>query len=104
MRCHLILRELQKHVPYKIVVAHDGEEALEYLFGTGCFEGRDAFDSPLFVMLDMNPAKVKDLEVLQRIRGDARTRPAPVVVISTPNKGQDVLNSYDCGANGYLSY
>ena len=98
----VLLRAVQKLVSDEIVVAHDGEEALEYLFGTGRFEGRDVLDNPLLVMLDLDLPKVKGLEVLQRIRGDARTRPVPVVVISTSDREQDILDSYDCGANSYL--
>ena len=86
----------------KLSRPNDGEEALEFLFGTGGSEGRDALDNPLLVMLDLGLPKVKGLEVLQKIKGDARTRPIPVVVVSTSDSEQDILACYDCGANSYL--
>jgi two-component system, response regulator len=98
----LTLRAVRKHMPYGIVVTRDGAEALEFLFGTGRYAGRDLTLSPLLVLLDLKLPKVNGLEVLQRIRGDLRTRPIPVVIFTSSTEEQDILDSYRLGANSYI--
>jgi two-component system response regulator len=98
----LTLRAVRKHIPYGIVVARDGAEALEFLFGTGRYAGRDLTVNPLLVLLDLKLPKVTGLEVLRRIRGDGRTRPVPVVVFTSSTEEQDILDSYRLGANSYI--
>ena len=98
----LTLRAVRKHMPHGIVVARDGAEALDFLFGTGEFSGRDLSVSPLLVLLDLKLPKVNGLEVLRRIRGDARTRVIPVVIFTSSTEEQDILDCYSLGANSYI--
>jgi two-component system, response regulator len=98
----LTLRAVRKHMPYGIVVARDGAEALEYLFGTGRFADRDTSVCPLLVLLDLKLPKVNGLEVLRRIRSDAKTRAIPVVVFTSSTEEQDIQDSYNLGANSYI--
>jgi two-component system, response regulator len=98
----LTLRAVRKHMPHGIVVARDGAEALDFLFGTGNFSGRDLSVSPLLVLLDLKLPKVNGLEVLRRIRGDVRTRVIPVVVFTSSTEEQDILDCYSLGANSYI--
>lgn len=98
----LTLRAVRKHMPYGIMVARDGAEALEFLFGKGCHVGRDLSNSPLLVLLDLKLPKVNGLEVLRRMREDVRTRPIPVVVFTSSTEEQDILDSYRLGANSYI--
>jgi two-component system, response regulator len=98
----LTLRAVRKHMPHGIVVARDGAEALDFLFATGRYLGRDLSVSPLLVLLDLKLPKVNGLEVLRRIRGDARTRVIPVVVFTSSTEEQDILDSYNLGANSYI--
>ena len=85
-----------------VVVASDGAMALDYLFGTGVFEGRDVEDLPQVVLLDINLPKINGLEVLRRIRADERTRILPVVILTSSKEEQDLVESYRCGANSYV--
>jgi two-component system, response regulator len=98
----LTLRAVRKHVPHAIMVARDGAEALDFLFGTGSHAGRDLTAAPLLVLLDLKLPKVNGLEVLRRIRGDNRTRSIPVVVFTSSTEEQDILDSYRLGANSYI--
>ena len=99
----LILRALRKsNVVNEVVVARDGVEALDYLFGTGAHAGRDLDVMPQVVLLDLKLPKVDGLEVLQRIRADERTRRLPVVVFTSSSEEEDVMRSYDLGANSYV--
>jgi len=99
----LTLRALKKnHIANEIVVAHDGVEALDYLFGTGAHAGRDLSLMPQLVLLDLNMPRVNGLQVLQRIRADERTKRLPVVIFTSSNEEQDMLSSYDLGANSYI--
>jgi two-component system, response regulator len=99
----LTLRTFKKNrILNDVVVAHDGSEALEYLFGTGAYAERDTGIQPAFVMLDLNLPKVSGLEVLKAIRGDERTRLLPVVVLTSSDEERDFIQSYRLGANSYV--
>jgi two-component system response regulator len=86
----------------EIVVVRDGAEALEYLFVSGRYAARDASMGPEVVLLDLKLPKVDGLEVLRRIRADARTRRLPVVILTSSKEEQDMLRSYDLGANSFV--
>jgi len=86
----------------RIVVVTDGVKALDYLFGTGDHTGRDLHDMPAVVLLDLKLPKVSGLEVLRRLRADARTKRLPIVVMTSSREEQDVVASYDLGANSYV--
>jgi two-component system response regulator len=77
-------------------------EALDYIFGTGPFAGRDVARLPGLVLLDLKLPKIDGLEVLRRIRADERTRRLPVTVLTSSKEEQDVIKSYDLGANSYI--
>ncbi|MCP4129731.1 MAG: response regulator [bacterium] len=99
----LTLRALKKiDVDHDIVVTRDGQEALDYLFATGQYEGRDIEKNPELVLLDLNLPKVSGLEVLQRLRSDERTKLMPVVILTTSKEKMDVARSYELGANSYI--
>lgn len=99
----LTLRALKKHhLGNEIVVARDGVEALDYLFGTGAYAGRDLEKMPEVVLLDLKLPKLDGLDVLQRLRADERTRCLPVVILTSSNEEQDRLQSYDLGVNSYV--
>ncbi|HEX7053487.1 MAG TPA: response regulator [Burkholderiales bacterium] len=85
-----------------IVVARDGAEALDYVFGEGRFAGRDVSQQPAVILLDLKLPKVSGLEVLQRLRADPRTRLVPVVVLTSSSEDEDMLKSYESGANSYV--
>lgn len=97
----LTLRAVKKHMPYGIVVARDGAEALDYLFVAGRWAEREAAN-PLLILLDLKLPKVNGLEVLRRMREDARTRSIPVIVFTSSTEEQDILDSYRLGANSYI--
>ena len=98
----LTLRIVRKHITQSVVVAHDGSEALDFLFGNGDYKGRDLSISPSLILLDLKLPKLNGFEVLRRIRGDARTQCIPVVVFSSSTEEQDILGSYCLGANSYI--
>lgn len=99
----LTLRALKKNnIKNGVVVAKDGVEALDYLFGTGAHEGRDLRDKPQLILLDLKLPKVDGLEVLQRLRTDPRTRLLPVVVLTSSKEQRDLIESYSLGANSYI--
>ena len=99
----LTLRAFKKcNIANEVVVAHDGVEALDYLFGTGAYAGRDLSVMPAVVLLDLKLPRIDGLEVLRRLRADERTRFLPVVVLTSSNEDQDVVNSYQLGANSYI--
>ena len=90
------------NIANKVVVVSDGVEALDYLFGTGAHAGRDLSDLPAVVLLDLKLPKIDGLEVLRRMRADSRTRRLPVVVLTSSREEQDIVASYDLGANSYI--
>ena len=99
----LTLRALNKSkIANKIVVVRDGAEALDYLFCTGAYTGRDANDLPQVTLLDLKLPKLDGLEVLRRIRSDPRTRMLPVVMLTSSKEEQDMINAYSNGANSYV--
>ena len=99
----LMLRALKKnHIDNRVVVAHDGVEALDYLFSTGAYEGNNSEDMPELILLDLKLPKINGLEVLKRLRADGRTRYVPVVVFTSSTEEQDIISSYDLGANGFV--
>lgn len=91
----------QSNIANTLVVARDGVEALDYLFGTGPHAGMLP-DLPAVVLLDLKLPRVDGLEVLQRIRKDERTRRVPVVILTSSKEEQDIFDSYGLGANSYL--
>jgi len=99
----LTLRALKKNnIRNEVIVAHDGAEALEYLFGTGKFTGRNTDLIPQVVLLDLKLPKVDGLEVLRRLRADQRTKLLPVVILTSSTEEQDRIKGYDLGANSYV--
>lgn len=86
----------------EIVIARDGVEALDYLFGTGEFTGRDLNIMPMLVLLDLKLPKIGGIEVLRRIRSDERTRSLPVVILTSSSEEKDIIESYHLGANSYV--
>lgn len=99
----LTIRAFKKSgVSNDVIVVRDGAEALDYLFGTGAHEGRDASAVPAIVLLDLKLPKVEGMEVLRRIRADPRTHLIPVVVLTASKEEEDVIGSYTLGANAYV--
>jgi two-component system response regulator len=99
----LALRALQKaHLANHIHVARDGEEALEFIFCQGQYAGRRIEQVPRVILLDLKLPKVDGLEVLRRIKGDARTNTIPVVVLTSSKEQIDVVHSYRLGVNSYI--
>jgi len=85
-----------------LMIVHDGGAALDYLFGTGAHVGRDPADLPSVMLLDLKLPKIDGLEVLRRLRADSRTRRLPVVILTSSKEDQDIIASYDLGANSYV--
>lgn len=99
----LTLRALRKNnIKNEVIVAHDGAEALDYLFGTGAYAGRDTNEMPQVILLDLKLPKVDGFEVLAKLRADERTKRLPVVILTSSNEEQDRINGYDLGANSYI--
>jgi two-component system response regulator len=99
----LTLRALRRHnIRNPVVVARDGVEALDYLFGTGPYAGRDTTDLPQVMLLDLKLPRLDGLEVLRRVRADERTRRLPVVILTSSREESDVVAGYDLGANSYV--
>jgi two-component system response regulator len=92
----------QSNVANELVVAHDGVEALDYMFGTGPYAGAPPPEQPAVILLDLKLPRIDGLEVLQRIRAEERTKRVPVVILTSSKEEQDVLDSYNFGANSYI--
>ena len=90
------------NIANKLVVAEDGQEALDYLFGTGHYAGRDAAPLLAVVLLDLKLPKVDGLDILRRIRANRRTKRLPVVILTSSQEEQDIAAGYDLGANSYI--
>ncbi|MFZ0961252.1 MAG: response regulator [Terriglobia bacterium] len=100
----LTKRALAKgHIANNLVIATDGQEALDYLFGKGAYKGRDTTDVPTLTLLDLKLPKVSGLEVLLRIRSEPRTRRMPVVILTSSREEQDLAAGYDLGVNSYIT-
>jgi two-component system, response regulator len=99
----LTLRALKKnHIANEVIVARDGVEALDFLFGAGKHADRDTKVQPQLVLLDLNLPRLGGLEVLRRLRTDERTRFLPIVVLTSSKEDEDVISSYANGANAYV--
>ena len=99
----LTLRALKKNnIQDKVVVARDGAEALDYLFATGTYQDRNPSDVPRVVLLDLKLPKIDGLEVLRRLRANARTSLLPVVILTSSNEERDLVAGYGSGANSYI--
>jgi len=99
----LAIRALKKNnISNEVVVARDGVEALDYLFGTGAHAGRDMSEMPQIILLDLKLPKIDGFEVLRRLRSDERTKLLPVVVLTSSREEQDLTESYSLGANSYI--
>jgi CheY-like chemotaxis protein len=99
----LTLRAFRKNnVTNEVVVARDGAEALDYLFGTGTYANRDVTLLPQIVILDLKLPKIDGLEVLRRLRAVPQTRLLPVVILTSSNEERDRLEGYGLGANSYV--
>lgn len=99
----LTLHAFQKHnMANDVVVAGDGAEALDYLFGSGKYAGRDPNETPALILLDLQLPKIGGLDVLRKVREDERTKRVPVVIMTTSDEEDDIANGYDRGANSYL--
>jgi CheY-like chemotaxis protein len=99
----LTIRALKKNnIVNEVVIARDGVEALGFLFGAGAHAGRDVSVLPALVLLDLKLPKVDGLEVLRQLRADVRTRRLPVVVLTSSRQEQDLITSYNYGANSYV--
>ena len=99
----LTLRVLQQHrISNRVYVVRDGEEALDFVFGTGQYEERNTDDRPKVILLDLKLPKVDGLEVLKRIKSDPSTRTIPVVVLTSSREERDIINSYELGVNSYI--
>ena len=98
----LTLRALNRNnIRNRVVVAHDGVEALDYLFNTGEYVGHE-HEMTQVILLDLKLPKIDGLEVLRRVRADARTRLLPVVILTSSTEEQDIINGYGLGANSYV--
>ena len=99
----LTLRALKKNSIFnEVVVAKDGVEALDYLFGTGIYAGRDTSVMPVVTLLDLKLPKIDGFEVLKRVRSNERTKLIPVVILTSSKEDDDLINGYSLGANSYI--
>lgn len=99
----LTLRAFKKnHILNPVVVARDGVEALDFLFGTGEHAGRDTSMLPAVMLLDLKLPRLDGLDVLWRVRLDPRTLVLPVVILTSSREEQDIVQSYALGANSYI--
>ena len=99
----LTIRAFSKgNIKNEVVVAPDGVAALDYLFGTGPYKGRDTNIQPAVVLLDLKLPKLDGLEVLRQVRADAKTKCLPVVVLTSSREEEDIVRSYELGANSYV--
>ncbi len=100
----LTIRAFEKnHLANRIEVVRDGQEALDFLFCEGNYADRDPDDMPVLVLLDLKLPKLDGIEVLRQIRSDPRTQLLPVVVLTTSRQEQDIIKSYQLGANSYIA-
>lgn len=93
---------LREHITNEIIVAEDGQEALDYMFGEGNYKGRDVSQLPALVLLDINLPIIDGIEVLRRLRLDPRTHRQLIVILTSSKEEQDLLKSYELGVNSYI--
>jgi two-component system response regulator len=99
----LTIRAFKKNnILNRVIVAKDGVEALDYLFGTGMHAGRKIKDMPVIVLLDLKLPRIDGIEVLKSIRQNEFTRLLPVVILTSSREEQDLVNGYRLGANSYV--
>jgi CheY-like chemotaxis protein len=99
----LTLRALSKHnLASKVQIVNDGVEALEYIFATGAYAGRNIKDKLKVIFLDLKLPKVDGLEVLRKIKSDERTKVIPIVVLTSSTEERDIVESYELGVNSYI--
>lgn len=99
----LTLKAFQKNnILNEVVVARDGEEALDYLFCRGNYALRDKSINPELILLDLKLPKIDGLEVLKKIKTDARTQLIPVIILTSSSEEKDILKSYELYANSYI--
>jgi two-component system, response regulator len=99
----LTLRALKKNnIRNEVIVARDGSEALDFLFGSGIHAGRDLSQMPHIILLDLKLPKVDGFEVLKRVRSNEATKLLPVVILTTSNEDQDRIRGYGLGANSFV--
>jgi len=100
----LTIRELKKHTKSaKFFHVKDGEEALQFIFGTGRYASkRDVSNPPGIVLLDIKMPKINGIEVLEKIKSDPQTQLIPVVMLTSSNESPDIKKCYDLGANSYI--
>ena len=90
------------NIANEVIVARDGVEALDYLFATGAYAGRDVSELPQLVLLDLKLPRIDGLEVLRKVRADPRTRRLPVVILTSSKEEEDLIGGYEVGANSYV--
>lgn len=99
----LTLHALKKNkIKNEVIVANDGAAALDYLFGTGKYTGRDLSIMPAVILLDLKLPKIDGLEVLKKIRENSHTKYLPVVILTSSKEEQDIINGYKLGVNSYV--
>jgi two-component system response regulator len=99
----LTMRALRKNnIANNVVVAHDGVQALDYLFCQGAYSDRNIKDEPRLILLDLKLPKLDGLQVLERLRADERTKLIPVVILTSSKEEQDLVSGYRSGANSYV--
>ena len=99
----LTLRSLRKNnILNEVVVAKDGVEALDYLFGAGIYAGRDTSVTPVVTLLDLKLPKIDGLEVLKPVSDNERTKLIPIVILTSSKEENDLINGYSLGANSYI--
>lgn len=99
----LTLRALKKnHIVNEVIVAHDGVEALDYLFARGKHAGRDLTRMPAVILLDLKLPRIDGLEVLRQLRAEEHTKLLPVVILTSSNEEKDLINGYRLGSNSYI--
>jgi two-component system response regulator len=99
----LTIRALKKsNIANKLIHLKDGAQALDFIFGTGEYEGRDILNQPRVILLDLKLPKVHGIEVLQKLKSEEATKNIPVVILTSSKEDPDIQRCYDLGANSYI--